>query len=55
MLGGHARIGFENNMTLPDGAMAPDNAALLQAVRTPLVALGYASMTADVLRERFAG
>lgn len=55
MLGGHARIGFENNMTLPDGAMAPDNAALLQAVRTPLVALGYAAMTADALRERFAG
>ncbi|MEK7695727.1 MAG: 3-keto-5-aminohexanoate cleavage protein [Pseudomonadota bacterium] len=54
MLGGHARIGFENNMTLPDGAMAPDNAALLQAVRTPLLALGYVSMTADVLRERFA-
>lgn len=54
MLGGHARIGFENNMTLPDGAIAPDNAALLRAVRTPLTGLGYATMTADDLRSRFA-
>lgn len=50
MLGGHARIGFENNMTLPDGATAPDNAALLNAVRTPLVGLGYQALTADGLR-----
>ncbi len=28
-LGGHARVGFENNMTLPDGGTAPDNAALV--------------------------
>ncbi|SDO86269.1 Uncharacterized conserved protein, DUF849 family [Ralstonia sp. 25mfcol4.1] len=54
MLGGHARIGFENNMTLPDGSTAPDNAGLLRAVRTPLNSLGYAAMTADDLRARFA-
>ncbi|WP_257992225.1 BKACE family enzyme [Cupriavidus pauculus] len=54
MLGGHARIGFENNMTLPDGTTAPDNAGLLRAVRTPLNSLGYAAMTADDLRARFA-
>lgn len=28
--GGHARIGFENNMHLPDGEVASDNAALIQ-------------------------
>ena len=53
MLGGHARIGFENNMALPDGATAPDNAALLRAVASPLGGLGYRAMTAAQLRERF--
>ncbi|MBX4377567.1 3-keto-5-aminohexanoate cleavage protein, partial [Mycobacterium tuberculosis] len=24
LLGGHARLGFENNMALPDGSTAPD-------------------------------
>jgi len=28
-LNGHARVGFENNLTLPDGTTAPDNAALV--------------------------
>lgn len=28
-LGGHARVGFENNQYLPDGALAPDNASLV--------------------------
>jgi uncharacterized protein (DUF849 family) len=27
-LGGHARVGFENNFHLPDGSLAADNAAL---------------------------
>jgi len=31
-LGGHARVGFENNLRLPDGSLAPDNAALVQGV-----------------------
>jgi 3-keto-5-aminohexanoate cleavage enzyme len=29
-LGGHARVGFENNLHLPDGSVAPDNAALVR-------------------------
>jgi uncharacterized protein (DUF849 family) len=29
-LGGHARIGFENNHNMPDGSIAPDNAALIK-------------------------
>ncbi|MDX1655702.1 MAG: 3-keto-5-aminohexanoate cleavage protein, partial [Candidatus Competibacteraceae bacterium] len=28
-LGGHARVGFENNLLLADGTTAPDNAALV--------------------------
>lgn len=28
-LGGHVRLGFENNMYMADGALAPDNAALI--------------------------
>ena len=27
--GGHARIGFENNLTMPDGSIAKNNAALV--------------------------
>jgi len=30
-LGGDVRVGFENNLILPDGATAPDNAALVRA------------------------
>lgn len=30
-LGGHVRLGFENNLRLPDGNIAPDNAALVRA------------------------
>lgn len=29
-LGGHARVGFENNHQLPDGSLAPDNASLVK-------------------------
>ncbi len=31
-VGGHARVGFENNLQLPDGGVAPDNAASVAAV-----------------------
>lgn len=30
-LGGHVRVGFENNLHLPDGTLARDNAALVRA------------------------
>lgn len=39
-LGGHARVGFENNLFLPDGEVAPDNAALVAAVARGAAALG---------------
>ena len=31
LAGGHARVGFENNLWLPDGNLAPDNAAIVAA------------------------
>lgn len=39
-LGGHARVGFENNLFLPDGRTAPDNAALVAAVAAGAAAIG---------------
>ena len=39
-LGGHARVGFENNLLLPDGSRAPDNAALVAAVARGAAAIG---------------
>ncbi|MCM2293797.1 3-keto-5-aminohexanoate cleavage protein [Allorhizobium sp. BGMRC 0089] len=52
LLGGHIRIGFENNMHLPDGTIASSNAALIQPVARSLQALGLKLATADTLRER---
>ena len=39
-LGGHARVGFENNLLLPDGRMAPDNTALISPVVSAASAMG---------------
>ena len=39
-LGGHARVGFENNLCLPDGTVAPDNAALIAAAAAGAAAMG---------------
>ncbi|VVD89185.1 class III aminotransferase [Pandoraea capi] len=49
--GGHARIGFENNLYLPDGSVCPDNAASLGALTSAATPLALAPMTADALRE----
>lgn len=50
LLGGHARVGFENNRLMPDGGIAADNAALVEAARGPLAACGLAIASADDLR-----
>lgn len=50
LLGGHARLGFENNMALPDGSTAPDNAALVTNLRRHLDALHRPLATAADLR-----
>jgi uncharacterized protein (DUF849 family) len=32
-LGGHVRVGFENNLRTADGSLAPNNAALVAQIR----------------------
>jgi uncharacterized protein (DUF849 family) len=50
LLGGHVRVGFENNLWLPDGQLAPDNAALVEAVVDSLGRLGLSPAGADDAR-----
>jgi uncharacterized protein (DUF849 family) len=54
-LGGHARIGFENNLLLPDGTTAPDNQTLVAHVADSVRRLGRPLATArqarDLLRQ----
>ncbi len=53
VFGGHARVGFENNLRSKDGSTAPDNTALvLQAVEAA-AALGRPLATASDIRQRF--
>lgn len=54
-LGGHARVGFENNLLLPHGAVAPDNAALVGVVAQAAQSIGLATATPDQARRLFAG
>ncbi len=54
-LGGHGRVGFENNLTLPDGRVAPDNAALVAVVADGARAMGRPLADATVAREIMAG
>ncbi|VVE02897.1 3-keto-5-aminohexanoate cleavage enzyme [Pandoraea pneumonica] len=49
--GGHARIGFENNLYLPDGSVSPGNAASLDVLRAAATPLALTPMTAAALRE----
>ena len=53
-LGGHARVGFENNLYLPDGRVAPNNAALISPVVQGAVAMGRPVADADTAREIMA-
>jgi 3-keto-5-aminohexanoate cleavage enzyme len=54
LLGGHARVGFENNFSLPDGGRAGSNAELVGAAAGALEAVGLAPQTAEGLREEIA-
>lgn len=54
-LGGHARVGFENNLLLPDGSVASDNAALVAHVAESVRRLGRPLATADQARSLLAG
>ena len=53
-VGGHARIGFENNLRLPDGGLAPDNAALVAAAVRGMAAIGRPLADAAVARALMA-
>jgi len=45
LLGGHVRVGFENNLQVPSGALAADNAEIVRITRDALGGLGLASAT----------
>ena len=51
LLGGHVRVGFENNLLLPDGTPASSNADLVTGIATALRGLGYDLYDADELRQ----
>ena len=52
-LGGHARVGFENNLLLPDGSVAPDNAALVRKAAAGSALCGRPIASADDVRRLF--
>jgi uncharacterized protein (DUF849 family) len=52
-LGGHVRVGFENNLFLPDGTIAPDNAALVAVAARLVRDAGFETTTAAQLRENW--
>lgn len=49
--GGHARVGFENNLHLPDGTIAVDNAALVTAAADAAAPSGRCLASAEALRK----
>lgn len=53
-LGGHARLGFENNLLLADGSPAPDNAALVTQLAAALPLAGRRPATAPEARSLLA-
>ncbi len=53
-LSGHARTGFENNLYLPDGTLARDNAQLVALAAENARRLGRPLAVAREIRERFA-
>ncbi|CAN5195755.1 3-keto-5-aminohexanoate cleavage protein [soil metagenome] len=50
LLGGHIRVGFENNELLPDGTRAGGNEDLVAAARRAIEMVGLRAATADQLR-----
>lgn len=52
--GGHARVGFENNLQLPDGGTAPDNAALVALAARSARQCERPLATADDVRRMLA-
>ncbi|MGE5171749.1 MAG: 3-keto-5-aminohexanoate cleavage protein [Rudaea sp.] len=50
-LGGHVRVGLENNLYLPDGTLAPDNATLVRNAAAGAAIIGRRLASADEVRE----
>jgi 3-keto-5-aminohexanoate cleavage enzyme len=53
-LGGHVRVGFENNVQLPGGTIADSNADLVTAAVDAARAFGRPLADADGLRDAVA-
>jgi uncharacterized protein (DUF849 family) len=51
LLGGHVRVGFENNLFMPDGSQARDNAELVAASAEAIGSCGMRPGTAEELRD----
>ena len=51
--GGHVRLGFENNLHLPDGSLAADNAALIRRFVADSASLARTPARANAIREAF--
>jgi uncharacterized protein (DUF849 family) len=54
LLGGHVRVGFENNLHLPGGSLAGSNADLVRVVADILEPSGVGLLDADGLRHSWA-
>lgn len=52
-LGGHVRVGFENNVSSQNGGLATDNAELVGAASRVAKATGHAIASAQNVRDRF--
>jgi 3-keto-5-aminohexanoate cleavage enzyme len=52
-VGGHVRLGFENNLQLPDGSVAAENADLIRQYVADAASLGRPPATADEIRSAF--
>lgn len=52
-LGGHVRVGFENNLKLKNDALAPDNTALVRQAVEAAQSLGRPLASAHDIRRRF--
>lgn len=51
--GGHVRLGFENNLLLPNGELAADNAALIRQFTAEIAVGQRAAASADEVRAAF--
>lgn len=54
-LGGHARVGFENNLYMPDGSLAPDNTALVAAAAEGAATIARPLADSEAARAIMAG